>query len=96
MKTRKSTFPGFRRLAGKEDQRSASSELVLSLQFNDKLEFMFSCLLEARFTEVLLGSTRVSLVVDTENSGLDESVSGRLPGVTERTWINASRNDHVK
>lgn len=93
--TRKGTFPGFKKLAGRETHKATSGERVFSFRFDKQLKFMFSCLLEALFVEVLLEGTAVSLVLDTAASGFDESVPARLrEGVIERA-CNTSTNDQI-
>lgn len=56
---------------------------------------MFSCLLEARFSEVLLEGTAVCLVFDAAASGFDKSAPALLlEGVIDRA-CNTSTNEHI-
>jgi len=93
--TRKVTFPGFESLAGREAHKIASADWFLSLLFDKKLKFMFSCLLEVRFAGVLFEGTAVSLLSDTATSGFDESASDRFrEGVIERVCNDRTNDRH--
>ena len=71
-------MPGFKRLAGREDQDIISGNGVLFFMFGKQFKLMFSSLLVMFLVVVLRISVNVSLVSDTATSGFGAGASARL------------------
>lgn len=79
----KHTFPGFRRLEGKEDQDTGSGDCFLSLLLLDEqFKLLFSCLFAERFVATIFEVVPDSFVSDTATfsvgAGVGIGASGRL------------------
>lgn len=86
-----STFPGFKRLGGRDAHDTPSAEWTTVSRLPEKeFEFTVPCLLVARFEPVFLRGTRTSLVpLCAAISGFGADASGPLRAVVDGCVCNA-------